>query len=253
MKQEIAKEGVLPFSLFFATSSPTPYAWIKERIWPSSRQPGSERPAAEESPAAALLLHWFFSVFLIGCTAANDPSVAYTVLVALYSYTLVIVVGFLVAAGLLYLKLSRREEWNANAGFSPWGGPTAAIIYWLVLIPVDSFYPQQRRLTLSYQPHLRFCHHRSLSPPECRIAVRVRNNARSLVHCAHRRFKHTGAGLHLLLWLCRRVASIEAPGSRRRTRTRDREAIRSTGWGMGAGDGNGGVLVGRARSTSTGG
>lgn len=148
MKQEIAKEGVLPFSIFFATSSATPYAWIKERIWPSSRQPGSERPAAEESPAAALLLHWFFSVLLVGCTAANDPSVAYTVLVALYSYTLVIVVGFLVAAGLLYLKLSKREEWNANAGFSPWGGPTAAIIYWFVFIPVESFYHQQNRLTV---------------------------------------------------------------------------------------------------------
>lgn len=139
MKQEIAKEGVLPFSLFFATSTATPYAWIKERIRSSSPQPGPERPAAEQSPAAALLLHWFFSILLIGCTAANPPSVAYTVLVALYSYTLVIIVGFLVAAGLLYLKLSNREDWNANVGFSPWGGPTAAIIYWLELFLVIPF------------------------------------------------------------------------------------------------------------------
>lgn len=135
MKQEIAKEGILPFSRVFATSTATPYAWIKERIWPSSHQPGSER-AAEQSPAAALLLHWMFSVLLIGCTAANNPSVAYSVLVALYSYTLVIIVGFFVAAGLLYLRWSKREEWNANVGFSPWGGPTAAIIYWSDRIPV---------------------------------------------------------------------------------------------------------------------
>lgn len=133
MKQEIAKEGILPFWRFFATSTATPYAWIKERIWPSSNQPGSKRPAAEESPAAALLLHWIFSVLLIGFTAANSPTVAYKVLVALYSYTLVIIVGFFVAAGLLYLRLSKREEWSANVGFSPWGGPTAAIIYWLEL------------------------------------------------------------------------------------------------------------------------
>lgn len=171
MKQEIAKEGILPFSHFFATSTATPYVWIKERIWPSSHQPGQERPAAEESPAAALLLHWIFSVLLIGFTAANNPSVAYTVIVALYSYTLVIIVGFFTAAGLLYLRLRKRKEWSANVGFSPWGGPTAAIVYWLEISPFLPVYRKQRRLTVFYQSHLCFRHDRILSPPECRIAL----------------------------------------------------------------------------------
>lgn len=169
MKQEIAKEGVLPFSLFFATSTATPYAWIKQRIWSSSHQSGSEKPVAEQSPGAALLLHWTFSVLLIAFTSANSPSVAYTVLVALYSYTLVIIVGFLVAAGLLYLRFSKREEWKANAGFLPWGGPTAAIIYWLDFSSLE----RERLLTNSRQSHLRFRHRWSFSSPECRIAFRI--------------------------------------------------------------------------------
>ncbi|MCJ1462469.1 hypothetical protein MMC07_001071 [Pseudocyphellaria aurata] len=153
VKQEIAKEGILPFSLFFATSTTTPFAWIKQRFWPSSHQPGTEKPVAEQSPGAALLLHWTFSVLLIAFTSANSPSVAYTVLVALYSYTLVIIVGFLVAGGLLYLRFSKREEWKANAGFSPWGGPTAAIIYCLIcaFAIVGAFLPPSAGSPFAYE------------------------------------------------------------------------------------------------------
>ena len=68
---------------------------------------------------------------MIGATASTIPAVAYTVLVSLYSYTVVVLVGFFVASGLLYLRLisPERKEWNQSAGFKPWGGPTAAIIY----------------------------------------------------------------------------------------------------------------------------
>lgn len=54
---------------------------------------------------------------------------AYTVLVSLYSYVIVVLVGFLVASGLLYLRYSEGKQWTANVGFRPWGGPTAAVIY----------------------------------------------------------------------------------------------------------------------------
>ena len=123
MKQEIAKEGILPFSLFFARSTITPYAWLKERIRPSNQR------LVEQSPAAALILHWVFAVILVAATSSTTPYIAYTVLVLLYAYVLVIMVGFFTATGLLYLRFVKRREWTDNLGFRPWGGPTAAIIY----------------------------------------------------------------------------------------------------------------------------
>lgn len=123
MKQEIAKEGILPFSLFFARSTTTPYAWFKQRFWPSRSR------ILEQSPATALLLHWFFAVILVAATSSTSTAIAYLVLVLLYCYTLVILVGFFVAGGVLYLRFTKREEWTDNLGFKPWGGPTAAIIY----------------------------------------------------------------------------------------------------------------------------
>ena len=79
---------------------------------------------------AALLLHWIFSVILIGATSGNVPSVAYAILVSLYSYAIVVIVGFFVATGLLYLRLIHpdRTFWKKNAGFN-FLGPTAPIIY----------------------------------------------------------------------------------------------------------------------------
>ena len=83
----------------------------------------------EESPVTALFLHWVFAVILVAATSSTSPFVAYTVLVLLYAYTLVVMLGFFVATGVLYLRFTKRREWTDNLGFRPWGGPTAAIIY----------------------------------------------------------------------------------------------------------------------------
>ena len=83
---------------------------------------------------------------LIGATSSGTPRVAYTVLVSLYSYSVVIMVGFFVASGLLYLRYSQGgKEWTKGAGFHPWGGPTAAIIYSLVcaFVLVAEFIPPE--------------------------------------------------------------------------------------------------------------
>ena len=83
----------------------------------------------EQSPAAALLLHWIFSAILVGATSGLSPDIAYKVLISLYSYVLVVLVGFLVSGGLLFLKWSKGSKWTNQVSFRPWGGPTAAIIY----------------------------------------------------------------------------------------------------------------------------
>ncbi|CAF9934066.1 MAG: hypothetical protein ALECFALPRED_005836 [Alectoria fallacina] len=128
VKQEIAKEGVLPFSLFFASSSTTPYAYLKERLFPS-KLPECQRTPPEQSPAAALFLHWIFCMLMIGASSSTAPDIAYTALVSIYSYVVVVLVRFFVATGLLYLRFSEGKSWLSSRGFKPWGGPTAALIY----------------------------------------------------------------------------------------------------------------------------
>lgn len=69
-------------------------------------------------------------MILIGATSARTPDVAYQILVSLYSYTVVMLVGFFTASGLLYARFFGEEgQWVQRSGFKPWGGPTAAVIY----------------------------------------------------------------------------------------------------------------------------
>ena len=72
-------------------------------------------------------------MLLIGATSGKPPAIAYQVLVALYAYNIVLLVGFFVACGLLYARyFGDNGEWKSMAGFKPLGGPTAAICYALI-------------------------------------------------------------------------------------------------------------------------
>ena len=69
-------------------------------------------------------------MILIGATSARSLNVAYSILVSLYAYNIVILVGLFTAIGLLYARFFCEEgEWVQRSGFKPWGGPTAAIVY----------------------------------------------------------------------------------------------------------------------------
>ena len=69
-------------------------------------------------------------MLLIGSTSGRSADVAYQILVSLYAYTIVVLIGLFTASGLLYVRFfSERGEWVQQSGFKPWGGPTAAIIY----------------------------------------------------------------------------------------------------------------------------
>jgi amino acid transporter len=126
VKQEIAKEGILPFSLFFATGHTTSFARLKERFFPS-RMLDNEH--LEQTPMAALGLHWFTSVFLIAVTSMMDIGTAYSALVGLYSYTIIILMGFFCSGGLLYLKLNPSRNWREDANIKFWIDPLHAVIY----------------------------------------------------------------------------------------------------------------------------
>ena len=69
-------------------------------------------------------------MILIGATSARATAVAYQILISLYAYTVVIMVGFFTASGLLYARYFCEDgEWVQRSGFRPLGGPTAAIVY----------------------------------------------------------------------------------------------------------------------------
>jgi amino acid transporter len=142
VKQEIAKEGILPWSLFFATGHTTPWAWLRSRMGHGTERPRSStiegfslEDQLEKSPMAALALHWFTSVLLVLVTAPLKPVTAYSFLTSLYSYVNLNVVGFLVSGGLVYLKLDsffrgeHGRNWANKASYIPWISPLHAIIY----------------------------------------------------------------------------------------------------------------------------
>lgn len=105
-------------------------------------------------------------MILIGATSGTIPAVAYTILVSLYSYAVVIVVGFFVATGLLYLRVIHpdRAFWKKNAGFN-FLGPTAPIIYSLTcaFLIIAAFLP----------PSVGSPFHKSATQPEWYIVPTV--------------------------------------------------------------------------------
>ena len=106
----------------------TPYALLK-KWFSSTKHLESQKSLPEQSPAAALLLHWIFCMVLIAATSSITPDVAYTTLVSLYSYIVIIIVRFFMANALLYLRYAKGHSWLSSRGFRPWGGPIAAMIY----------------------------------------------------------------------------------------------------------------------------
>jgi hypothetical protein len=84
VKQEIAKEGILPFSRFWASNKPF------------------------RTPAAALLLHWVCGIVLVVSPPAGD---LFTFVVNLSSYQAG-VLGTLIGGGLLYLQYRKSENWK---------------------------------------------------------------------------------------------------------------------------------------------
>ncbi|KAI9858088.1 MAG: hypothetical protein M1813_007900 [Trichoglossum hirsutum] len=90
VKQELGKEGVLPFSTFWASTLPK-----------------------FNTPGPALALHWAVSVLVISIPNSDD---AYNFVVLLFTYGQSIV-GLAVGAGLLYLRYgsSSKHIWRLEA------------------------------------------------------------------------------------------------------------------------------------------
>ncbi|CCX04864.1 Similar to High-affinity methionine permease; acc. no. P50276 [Pyronema omphalodes CBS 100304] len=115
VKQEIAKEGVLPFSKF----------WSRQYKFSFSRNAGrTERPGIHA-----------VSVLLVMTPPSGD---SYTLLSNLYAYSIEACIGLLLAAGLLYERYNKDgvhdQQWKTIRGFTPWFGPVIPIFYLLTNI-----------------------------------------------------------------------------------------------------------------------
>lgn len=118
-------------SLFFATGRTTFVARMWAR-WYNQTAQQTATDHLEQTPIPALGLHWFSSIFLIAITSFLQPKTAYNVLTSLYSYVIIVLVGFLVSGGLLYLHLSPQRDWSNKANFRPFGRyPIHAAVYFV--------------------------------------------------------------------------------------------------------------------------
>jgi amino acid transporter len=140
VKQEIAKEGILPWSLALATNNDTLFArWLSPS---KSRGPAINNLNAhlEQSPISATFLHWVFEVVLVLVFGIRlKPSVAYRYLTFLYTFTIVGFLGFLTVSGLLYLKVDSwlwpetGRRWHQKVRWKPWFDPIPAVVATLSL------------------------------------------------------------------------------------------------------------------------
>ncbi|KAJ6445270.1 low-affinity methionine permease [Purpureocillium lavendulum] len=126
LNQELAKEGLLPFSKFWASNKPF------------------------NAPAASLFLHWLVTVIVL---AAPPAGPAYTFIVNLYTYPGAWINAF-VTAGLIWLQYKKSENWS-----SPWHTfLPISIVYFLsnVFLAIVPFIPPEGSWTADGYPYYVF-------------------------------------------------------------------------------------------------
>jgi hypothetical protein len=171
VKQEIAKEGILPMAKFFAQTKNLSFGrlltWIRgdkhtfinrKFNW-LLRQPWMDpKEHSQETPFGALFLHWTFTIIMILATIHLNPTDAYGVLVNLYSYTIVAVFGFAISIGMLKLRFSSREGWRKKSNFNPYLSIISAFIFMVgsaypiiaSWVPPNGSYAKETKLTIPW-------------------------------------------------------------------------------------------------------
>jgi len=149
VKQEIAKEGVLPWAKYFGQSKNLSlgrlllrlqrtegsfanrhFSWLLKQKWMNPAE------HSQETPFGALSLHWFFTIVMLLATMSLKPAAAYSLLVDLYSYTVICIFGVLLSVGMLRLRFSKIQQWRKKSSANPFFSVTAAVVFL-----VGSLYP----------------------------------------------------------------------------------------------------------------
>ncbi|KAH8671838.1 amino acid/polyamine transporter I [Tricladium varicosporioides] len=139
VKQEIAKEGILPFSRLIArnydalTRLSSLFHRRSHQATNKSGYPVDGQPIHhhEKTPLGALLVHWFFALLIILCTwGVTSPQTAYGIVFGIYSYTIDAFMSVAIGVGLLYLRFfSSRTHWNLKSPASHWLSISSASLF----------------------------------------------------------------------------------------------------------------------------
>src|SRR5436190_7718427 len=72
------------------------------------------------------------SVLIIAVTSRFKPQTAHNVILSLYSYTMIAIVGFVVSGGLIFLYMGSSRQWNEKIKLRPFKYPFHVITYFVV-------------------------------------------------------------------------------------------------------------------------
>jgi amino acid transporter len=118
VKQEIAKEGVLPYSLFFAKSYDFSLGRLfKHKSQKAETQSDNETFYSEKTPVATLALHLLLTtIMVVGPVLALQPqpyssSPASIFYAATYVYLINLVLFAVISGGVLVLRFSPKIRW----------------------------------------------------------------------------------------------------------------------------------------------
>jgi amino acid transporter len=162
VKQEIAKEGFLPFPQFLASNYDISIGrlltWMQGKsILPLRRLFGTGwfAPAnfLEQTPVGASILHIVTCYILIAATSGMQVTDAYSLTTGTAAYLINGVFGFFLALGILWLRLFRGRQWKQKStAVRPSVSIAAATVYlvfnaWPV---IANWIPSHQRSTLKW-------------------------------------------------------------------------------------------------------
>ncbi|KAK4120036.1 hypothetical protein N657DRAFT_625969 [Parathielavia appendiculata] len=159
VKQEVAKEGIFPFSLYLASSYDFSFRHGFRRL-PAHEE--GHRLHSHKAPAAALLLHWTVTTILILAavlgtargTAIGEPFSplpGYSLLTTAYAYGLDIVWFTLIGVAMLRLRLWPGSTWRSKSPVPHTLGVIAAVVFTVTnAVPLVAFWiPDPMHMFLS--------------------------------------------------------------------------------------------------------
>lgn len=134
VKQEIAKEGILPYSLFFASSYSFSFSNGFRRLPPSR---SGYQLYSSRAPAAALALHWVVTSIVILATVFGTVHLsssrfhlpAYYLGIAAFAYGLDIIWFSVMGIGVLCLRLWPGSKWRQKSPIPHTLGVVAAATF----------------------------------------------------------------------------------------------------------------------------
>lgn len=154
VKQEVAKEGILPYAKFFAQNTDLSLGrllhWFRRNGWfPSLLRKRWLLPEnhSEKTPIGAFFLHFFSCLILIFATWGMKADDAYDLLTTLSVYVINCFFGFFVGLGILILRFKGpppsqvvEEETSSPIGKKSWSNMTRGKINPVVSIVTASIF-----------------------------------------------------------------------------------------------------------------